>query len=187
MKLSSTIRLIIGAAFLIASLHVNAQDFNTMGIKTNGTLRAFVKHVKHDIYRIQSQYGTIMTMHSGTASNNPKVHVGDRDLAFSSANYKLYVDEGVLAESLKIDNPQDWADFVFYDDYKLQGLDAVEDYIKINKHLPDVPSEQDIKTQGYYDQHEINKVLLQKIEELTLYVIEQQKQIETLDEKLKTN
>ena len=72
-----------------------------------------------------------------------------------------------------------WADFVFSRNYNLKPLKEVESFIAENEHLPDVPSAAQVAEEGY-SQHDMNKVLLQKIEELTLYIIKQQKEIEEL-------
>ena len=63
-------------------------------------------------------------------------------------------------------------------------LKELEQYIKQNKHLPDVPTQDEISKDGM-DVYEMNTILLKKVEELTLYVIEQQKQIEQLENKIK--
>ena len=94
--------------------------------------------------------------------------------------YRLFVKQGVLAEDYGIAPISTWSDFVFNKDYYLKPLSEVEKFISINKHLPDVPSAKEVSEKGY-SQHEINKALLQKVEELTLYVIEQQKKIEALE------
>lgn len=94
--------------------------------------------------------------------------------------YRLFVYGGVLSEDLAIAPKSSWSDFVFDKDYKLCPLTELEQFIKVNKHLPDVPSAKEVAEDGY-SQHNVNKVLLQKIEELTLYVIEQQKRIEELE------
>ncbi|QLC65929.1 hypothetical protein LPB248_06420 [Flavobacterium sp. LPB0248] len=67
-------------------------------------------------------------------------------------------------------------DYVFAEDYKLKSLKEVEDYIKENKHLPEIPSSQEIEKNGL-KLAEMNMNLLKKVEELTLYIIEQQKRI----------
>jgi hypothetical protein len=83
-----------------------------------------------------------------------------------------------------------WPDYIFGDDYKLPSLQEVERYIKANKHLPDVPSADDVKSNGL-NLGDMHAILLKKIEELTLHLIEQnksiqeqQKQIENLNEKI---
>lgn len=94
--------------------------------------------------------------------------------------YKLFVKKGVLSEDFGILPNSSWADFVFDKNYRLRPLQEVEIFIQKNKHLPDVPSAKDVAEEGY-SQHEVNKALLQKVEELTLYVIELQKKIEKLE------
>lgn len=93
--------------------------------------------------------------------------------------YDLFVDRGVLSEDYAIAPKSTWSDFVFSKEYTLPSLRHVENFIIENKHLPDVPSATQVAEEGY-SQHEMNKTLLQKIEELTLYIIEQQKQINEL-------
>lgn len=97
--------------------------------------------------------------------------------------YSLFVKNGILAKDIAIAPSGSWADFVFSPNYRLKPLDEVEKYVDAHKHLPGIPSADDVKDKGY-SQHEINKVLLQKIEELTLYIIEQNKQIENLKEQI---
>ena len=70
-----------------------------------------------------------------------------------------------------------WSDFVFGKDYKLKPLNEVEDFIIEHGHLPDVPSETEVLENGI-NVAAMNALLLQKIEELTLYVIELEKKIE---------
>jgi len=77
-----------------------------------------------------------------------------------------------------------WSDFVFEPNYKLKTLEEVEQYIKTNKHLPDVPSEKEVKENGL-SLGQSDAVLLQKIEELTLYLIEQNKENKEQSEKIK--
>ncbi len=63
-------------------------------------------------------------------------------------------------------------------------LNKVEEYVKANKHLPGVPSAQEVVDDGGIDLGSMDAKLLQKVEELTLYVIQQQKQIDELQKKL---
>jgi len=76
-----------------------------------------------------------------------------------------------------------WADFVFEDNYKLSPLPEVEKYIRQNKHLPGIPKADEVKEEGI-NLGEMNVNLLQKVEELTLYIIEQDKRISELERKL---
>lgn len=93
--------------------------------------------------------------------------------------YGMFVYKGILSEDYAIAPKSSWADFVFSHNYSLKSLKEVESFIAKNKHLPDVPSAAKVAKEGY-SQHDMNKVLLQKIEELTLYIIKQQKEIEEL-------
>ncbi|UTW63536.1 hypothetical protein KFE98_05120 [bacterium SCSIO 12741] len=103
----------------------------------------------------------------------------------SSNDYKLYVETGILTEKVKVANigTGAWADFVFEEDYSLRSLEEVESYIDENHHLPDVPSAEEVEGNGF-DLAEMDAILLRKIEELTLYVIELKKENERLSEKI---
>jgi hypothetical protein len=76
-----------------------------------------------------------------------------------------------------------WSDFVFDKEYKLPSLTEVEAYIAENKHLPDVPSEAEVLENGL-DLGEMQAIQQQKIEELTLYTIDQEKRIAAQQKRL---
>jgi len=76
-----------------------------------------------------------------------------------------------------------WPDYVFQPDYKLKPLEEVESFIFDNKHLPDVPSQEDVEANGL-NLGQMNGILLQKIEELTLYMIELKKENDLLKERI---
>ena len=76
-----------------------------------------------------------------------------------------------------------WPDYVFRPEYDLMPLEEVEEYIEENGHLPNVPSEEEVLENGQ-SLGKMNEILLEKIEELTLYMIEQQKQIEELKKQI---
>jgi hypothetical protein len=105
------------------------------------------------------------------------------DLDNWALEYQLFVEKGIRTEKVKVDAKGNWPDFVFEDNYTLPSLMEVEQFITTNKHLPNVPSAEEVETEGI-DLGEMDKILLQKIEELTLYTIEQQKQIELLKKEL---
>jgi hypothetical protein len=91
---------------------------------------------------------------------------------------KLLVDGNIEAKEVKITSAPG-ADFVFEPDYQLRSLDEVESFILDNKHLPDIPSAAHMEAKGV-DLAEMNKLLLMKIEELTLYAIEKEKEVQGL-------
>lgn len=107
------------------------------------------------------------------------VEQGNVGIGIINPTSKLDVDGKVRAEEIKVEvvNPPD---YVFADNYSLNGLSDVEQYIRNNKHLPDVPSAGEMLDEGI-DLGEMNMRLLKKIEELTLYLIEQNKRIEKLE------
>ncbi len=96
--------------------------------------------------------------------------------------YNLYVSKGILTEKVKVassSDPVNWSDFVFAKDYNLMPLSKVADYVKANHHLPEIPSASEVAKDGI-DLGSMDAKLLQKIEELTLYVLQQQKEIDEL-------
>ncbi|MCK7556134.1 tail fiber protein [Chitinophaga sedimenti] len=102
--------------------------------------------------------------------------------------YKLAVNGKVKAQSIKV-TMTGWPDYVFASDYYLPSIRELEAFVNANKHLPDVPNAREVEKEGI-DLGDMNKKLLQKIEELTLYLIDQHKKIETLQaevEMLKKN
>ncbi len=103
--------------------------------------------------------------------------------------FDLWVEKGIVSEDFAFAKVADWKDKVFEKEYKLITLEEVDAYIKLNKHLPEIPSEKEIIEKGY-SAHQMNKNFIQKIEELTLYAINQQKLLKTQQneiEKLKTD
>jgi len=92
----------------------------------------------------------------------------------SPGSYKLAVEGAIGARKVKVTQAS-WADFVFHPDYELPTLQEVERFIKANRHLPEIPSAREVESDGL-DVGEMNKKLLQKIEELTLYMIEMKKE-----------
>ena len=110
-----------------------------------------------------------------------KIGIGTTEV---QSGYKLTVDGNIMAEEVKIQNSDTWYDYVLEESYDLPKLSELDSYIKQNKHLPDVPSAQQVAENGY-ELGEMNGILLKKVEELTLYVIEQQKEIEKLKEIMK--
>jgi hypothetical protein len=89
---------------------------------------------------------------------------------------KLVVNGNIAARKVIVTQASTWPDFVFKDGYQLPPLGDVEKFVKQHYHLPGIPSETEIKDKGQ-DLAELNKALLQKTEELTLYIIDQQKQL----------
>ncbi len=102
----------------------------------------------------------------------------------ATTNFKVDGAGNIRARKLELDLQSEWPDYVFKDNYELKSLEEVETYVKANNHLPDVPSEKEVRENGI-DVAEMDGVLLQKIEELTLYIIEQNKTIKSQQKELK--
>ncbi|KQS27911.1 hypothetical protein [Dyadobacter sp. Leaf189] len=92
--------------------------------------------------------------------------------ATTYGTYSLFVKGGILAEAVTVSTT--WADYVFDKEYKLKPLSEVEKYIQANKHLPNIPAAAEIESAGM-NVGEMSRLQQEKIEELTLYLIEQQK------------
>jgi hypothetical protein len=99
--------------------------------------------------------------------------VGTEDVSF----YNLFVTGGILTEEVRVALVDEWADYVFKEDYKLASLKEVEEHITKKGHLKNIPSEAEVKANGI-ELGEMDKLLLEKIEELTLYVIDLNKKVE---------
>lgn len=92
-------------------------------------------------------------------------------------DYTLAVKGGILTSEVYVKEVEEWHDYVFEVDYQLMPLDDLNEYIRGNGHLPDLPSEEEVVGKGY-NMVEMEGTLLKKIEELTLYVIELQRQLD---------
>jgi len=107
------------------------------------------------------------------------VGIGTQD----TKGYKLAVEGDIIAEEVKVALRTDWPDYVFNPAYEISTLEALEKYISQNRHLPEIPSKADVEANGI-NLGEMNAKLLQKIEELTLYLIEQNKKIKAQQQRI---
>jgi len=94
---------------------------------------------------------------------------------------KLAVNGNIHAKEVKVDLSS-WPDYVFKKEYELLSLEELEKYIKNQKHLPNIPSANKVLKEGI-KLGEMNKKLLEKIEELTLHIIQQNKKIKNAEKK----
>ncbi len=111
-------------------------------------------------------------------SDNGNIGIG----TITPGNYKLNVAGRIRADEIIVSS--DGADFVFEPTYKLRSLSELETFIRTNKHLPDIAPAKEMQENGV-SAGEMQAKLLQKVEELTLYVIEQQKTIELQNQRIK--
>lgn len=96
--------------------------------------------------------------------------------------YKLFVESGILTEKVKValKSSINWADHVFAPNYKLRSIPDLSAFIRVNRHLPGIPSAEELVKDGGLDVAQMFAKQMEKIEELTLYIIEQQKQLDKL-------
>ena len=112
-------------------------------------------------------------------NNNNNVAIGTNT---TSAGYKLTVGGKIICTELKV-QLQPFPDYVFDKNYKLRSINEVDNYIQANKHLPNMPTANEVEKNGM-SVGEIQGKLVEKVEELTLYIIQQQKQIEELQKQI---
>jgi hypothetical protein len=117
---------------------------------------------------------TYTAYYNGSGLNyfNGNIAIGTYD----NKGYRLAVNGSAIFTKVKV-MPYPWPDYVFNSSYRLRPLSEVEQYIQEHHHLPEVPSAEEVKKDGI-DVGDNQAVLLKKIEELTLYVIEQNKKLE---------
>jgi len=129
-------------------------------------------------------YPARMDFRLGTTSTN-KIRMsidgvtGNMGIGTVAPRNKLDVNGTIRSKEVRVE-PSPWPDFVFEEDYKFPTLPEVEAFIKKNKHLPGIPSANEVAQEGVA-LGEMSADLLQKIEELTLYTIAQDKEIQKLN------
>jgi hypothetical protein len=105
-----------------------------------------------------------------TITGGGNVGIGTED----TKGYKFAVNGDAMFTKIKVKVYSSWPDYVFHPDYQLPSLHEIEKYIRANGHLSDIPSAAEVEKDGL-DLGEMNRKLLQKVEELTLYLIEEHK------------
>jgi hypothetical protein len=99
-----------------------------------------------------------------------------------ATGYKLSVDGKVICEEVRVTMQNEWPDYVFNDNYNLLSIDEFEKSLKKNRHLPGIPSAQEVADKGGYHVGDLQKKMLEKIEELSLYILELNNRVKTLEE-----
>ena len=142
-------------------------------------------YIGNSISPINSQPNNELNIGNWIYGMDGKISIGGKSTFTCSdcTDYSLFVKNGIKAEKVKVDiaSANGWADYVFKKDYQLQTLEEVEKHITNKGHLPNVPSAEEVAKNGI-NVAEMDAKLLEKIEELTLYSIEQNKQIKKLQE-----
>jgi len=107
---------------------------------------------------------------------------GNVGIGIEYPNEKLAVRGTIRAQEIKVETAN-WPDYVFTDEYQLPTLKETAEFIDKNKHLPGVPKATEVEENGL-SLGEMNRILLQKIEEMTLHLIKQQQQIKDMQDKI---
>lgn len=144
-----------------AALRIDARP-----VADNGPL------VNKNIFEIGSYTNTYLSV-----SANGGLAIGTTN----TQGYKFAVNGDAIFTKVKVRLFGSWPDYVFHPRFQLMPLSALEKYLEQNKHLPDVPSAKEVEDNGL-DLGDNQSVLLKKIEELTLYVIDINKKVEKLSE-----
>jgi hypothetical protein len=128
----------------------------------------------------------ILNFKSIYGSNAPQVWIGNSTPQSPHTDFMFAVAGKVVAQSLYItaSGSPNWADYVFASDYKVPNLYDIEKYYQANKHLPEIPSAAEVKENGI-NVGEMNTLLLKKIEEMTILMVKQQREIDELKTKIK--
>ncbi len=175
------------------STTVNTSNYITFG-KRLSTVEVNLPFMGHDSFVDRNDLGlgtrstsgriNFYTGNASSAFDKDQIRMtiksdGKVGIGTSNPDMKLTVKGNIHAEEVKIDLNIPAPDYVFNDDYDLRTLTEVERFIKINSHLPEIPSAKEFKKNGVM-LAETNMNLLKKIEELTLYTIQQHKDINVL-------
>jgi len=168
-----------------------ANGLNTTVLGNGATLNPYQINASN----IYSNDGTLLGNRTVTMNDNSmifntgntgRIYIGNDSPAFNATsfptttgNYRLYVEGGILSEKAKValKSGLNWADYVFANDYKLMSLTEIESFVKENKHLPGIESADELVKNGL-DLGDMQAKQMGKIEELTLYAIEQDKKLD---------
>lgn len=170
---------------------LNKSQSELMKIYEDGNDNVFMHLPKPNSRIVIGGYGDYLPEHKFVVRGSSKIEgniltdsnigIGTSSFVDGADTYRLSVKGKIRAEEIKVYNT--WADYVFKKEYKLIALNDVEKYITKNGHLPNVPSAEEVTEKGL-ELGEMAKIQQEKIEELTLYIIAQNKRIEALEQKI---
>jgi hypothetical protein len=189
----------IGIPAPLAPLHVNG-EIRVEANVDNGNIGGYLK-ISHSgktgvgqardwvIFNMAGVYGNSLQFWDYDVSgqmNEPRLTIADGGnigIGTQSPQAKLAVAGDIFSKKVKV-TQNGWPDYVFGANYHLPSLNEVEKYIQQNSHLPEVPSDAEVKKDGL-NLGDNQAVLLKKIEEMTLYIIDLNKRMQELEKQLK--
>jgi len=160
----------------IKLLNVGASDYGIKNVVTNDIIKAYsVTNGSDDLF---------LVMGDGTVNIRTDISANVKSISVTAKGsnedvFRVMSDGHVWATELDIKLKNDFPDYVFSTDYSLMPLDELEDFISKNKHLPNIPTAQEVAENGL-SVGEMQVKQMEKIEELTLYIIELRREIENL-------
>lgn len=158
----------------------NATDGSAIELSTNAQRFsvAYTGTAQTSLYKFERQNGSTINTLMNVYSDG-RVTIGSITAPPATSDYRLYVEKGIQTErvNVAIHGTSAWNDAVFESDYVLRPLAEVASYTAAHRHLPEIPSAEEVVRDGI-DVAKMDALLLKKIEELTLYAIQQQKTIE---------
>ena len=167
----------------VARIEASNDNNGYMWLKdSNGSVKA---HFMSNSYYPSSMVGELVVGELTYATKGKKFYVNGNSQFTGNVgigtniiptDFKLAVAGKIIAEELKVQLQTAWPDYVFTNEYQLPTLQEVEKQIQENGHLENIPSACEVQENGI-EVGEMNRLLLEKIEELTLYTIDQQKQL----------
>ncbi|MCY7410208.1 MAG: SprB repeat-containing protein [Chitinophagales bacterium] len=158
-----------------------SNEIHLLGTNSNGELRGVPKYVG-----LASCVQPVLAWYNNPCSDDGSVYLEPITSRVGIGteiipeDYKLAVKGKIICEEIKVKLYINWPDYIFDKSYKPISLFELENFIKVNKHLPGIPSAQEVSNNDGINLGELQTEMLKKLEELTLYIIELQKQVDAL-------
>ncbi len=169
-------------AFRLANAYYSYSEGPSYAIEFNGNGMLF-RTATNEMPRnlpISNWRDALSIKTNGAITLTGKVGVNTEN---TTNGFALAVDGGIITTEVYIMTVENWPDFVFKNEDNMMSLSELKQFIETRHHLPDIPSEIEIQERGY-EISEMQSLLLQKIEELTLYILQQEERLTQLEKEL---